>query len=74
MNYLKGAACVAVIAASGVYLNNQNTAHKADVAAQNFAAIELCLHKRAEAEKYRGGMDWTGAANIKYVNADAYCN
>jgi len=74
---LNSAACIAVIAMAGIYATNAvATWHKERVGAQavaDLAAIQLCAQKRAEEEKYRGGMDWTGV-KANYVKADKYCH
>lgn len=72
MKFLKGMTCVAVIAASGVYLAGQYSAHMERKAAMNLAAIQLCLHERAKAASYRGSMAWA-VPSATYKTGDEYC-
>lgn len=73
MDFLRGMALATVIAVGGVYLAGQYNEYKAERTAMNLAAIQLCLHKRAEAASYRGSMDWTGA-KFTYKTGDEYCH
>lgn len=72
MKFLVGAACAAIIAASGVYLTGQYQAHAERKAATELAATQLCLQKRAEAANYKNSMAWT-MASVTYKTGDEYC-